>query len=57
MMREMLDHLGYCESDVQKYTDALRRSHYGLSLTRDPEQRALEQMLGEEREDELTVSH
>ena len=49
MMRETLDRLGYLESDVQEYTDAVRRSHYDLSVSTDAEQRALERMLGEER--------
>ena len=57
MMREMLDHLGYCESDIQKYTNAVRRSHYDLSLTRNSEQRALEQILDEERHDQPATSH
>jgi CPA2 family monovalent cation:H+ antiporter-2 len=57
IMRETLDRLDYCASDVQKYTDALRRSHYDFSLTTDAEQRALKQIPGKEREDQLTASH
>jgi monovalent cation:H+ antiporter-2, CPA2 family len=57
MVRETLDRLGYLESDVQEYTDAVRRSHYDLSNTTDVEQRALEQMLSEKKQDELTASH
>ncbi len=57
MMRETLDRLGYLESDVQAYTDAVRSSHYDLSISSDTEQRALEQMLGEERQDEPATSH
>jgi CPA2 family monovalent cation:H+ antiporter-2 len=47
MIRETLDHLGYLESDVQEYTDAVRGSHYDLTNSTDVEQHALEQMLGE----------
>ena len=57
MIRETLDHLGYLESDVQEYTDAVRRSHYDLSNSTGVEQRALEQMLGEKKQDELASSH
>src|SRR6266566_6265239 len=49
IMRETLTRLGYPESDIQGYTDAVRGSHYDLSISTDAEQRALEQMLGEER--------
>ncbi len=47
MMRETLTRLGFSESNVEGYADAVRRSHYDLSISTDPEQRALEQMLGE----------
>jgi CPA2 family monovalent cation:H+ antiporter-2 len=57
IMRETLISLGYAESDVQGYTDAVRVSHYDLSTSADAEQRALEQMLGEERHDEPITSH
>jgi monovalent cation:H+ antiporter-2, CPA2 family len=57
IMRETLTHLGYSESGVQGYTDAVRASHYDLSISADTEQRALEQMLGEERQDEPSTSH
>jgi len=57
MIRETLDHLGYLESDVQEYTDAVRRSHYDLTNSTDVEQHALEQMLGEKKQDELASSH
>ena len=57
IMRETLDRLGYLESDVQEYTDAVRGSHYDLSISSDIEQRALEQMLGEEKQDGLAASH
>jgi CPA2 family monovalent cation:H+ antiporter-2 len=57
MVRQTLDRLGYLESDVQEYTDAVRRSHYDLSNSTDVEQRALERMLGEKKQDELTASH
>ena len=57
MMRETLDHLGYLESDIREYTDAVRGSRYDLSISSDTEQRALEQMLGDERQDELAASH
>jgi CPA2 family monovalent cation:H+ antiporter-2 len=40
MIRETLDHLGYLESDVQEYTNAVRRSHYDLTNSTDVEQRA-----------------
>lgn len=49
MTRETLDRLGYLESDIQKYADAIRGSHYDLFISSDNEQRALEQMRGEER--------
>ena len=57
MTRETLVHLGYPESDVEGYTDAVRRSHYDLSASTDAEQRALEQMLGEARQDKSITSH
>jgi monovalent cation:H+ antiporter-2, CPA2 family len=57
MMREMLDRLGYPESAIQGYTAAVRGSHYDLSNSLDNKQRALEQMPGEARQDELTSSH
>ncbi len=57
MVRETLGRLGYLESDVQEYTDAVRRSHYDLSNSTVVEQRALEQMLGEKKQDELSASH
>jgi DDE superfamily endonuclease len=49
--------LGYSESDVQGHTDAVRGSHYDLSISSDTEQRALELMLGEERQDKMAASH
>lgn len=57
IMRETLTHLGYSESDVQGYTDAVRISHYDLSISADAEQRALEQMLGEKKQDKSAASH
>src|SRR5256886_15866981 len=57
MVRETLGRLGYLESDVQEYTDAVRRSHYDLSNSTVVEQHALEQMLGEKKQDELASSH
>ena len=57
IMRETLTRLGYPESDIQGYTDAVRGSHYDLSISTDAEQRALEQLLGEERHDESITSH
>jgi CPA2 family monovalent cation:H+ antiporter-2 len=57
IMRETLTRLGYPESDIQGYTDAVRGSHYDLSISTDAEQRALEQMLGEERHDKSITSH
>ena len=53
MVRETLDRLGYLESDVQEYTDAVRRNHYDLSNSTDAEKCALEQMQGEKKQDEL----
>jgi CPA2 family monovalent cation:H+ antiporter-2 len=47
MTRETLTRLGYPESNVEGYTDAVRRSHYDLSVSTDAEQRALERMLGD----------
>jgi CPA2 family monovalent cation:H+ antiporter-2 len=49
MMRETLTRLGFSESTVEGYADAVRRDHYDLSISTDAEQRALEQMLGEEK--------
>jgi len=57
IVREVLSRLGYADSDIQVYTDAVRGSHYDLSISSDTEQRALEQMLGDERQDELAASH
>lgn len=57
MVRETLGRLDYLESNVQEYTDAVRRSHYDLSNSTDVEQYALEQMLGEKKQDELASSH
>ena len=57
MTRETLMRLGYPESNVEGYTDAVRRSHYDLSASTDTEQRALERMLGEARQDEPLTSH
>jgi monovalent cation:H+ antiporter-2, CPA2 family len=57
IMRETLTHLGYPERDVQGYTDAVRSSRYDLSISTDAEQLALEQMLGEEKQDKLSSSH
>jgi hypothetical protein len=57
MVRETLGRLDFLESNVQEYTDAVRRSHYDLSNSTDVEQYALEQMLGEKKQDELASSH
>jgi len=57
MVRETLGRLDYLESNVQEYIDAVRRSHYDLSNSTDVEQSALEQMLGEKKQDELASSH
>src|SRR5437868_10076552 len=57
MMRETLTHLGYPEGNVEGYMDAIRRSHYDLSVSTDAEQRALERMLAEGRQDEPVTSH
>lgn len=50
MMRETLERLGYLESKVQEYSDAVRDSRYDLSVSTDAEQRVLEQMVGEDKE-------
>jgi CPA2 family monovalent cation:H+ antiporter-2 len=55
--RETLTHLGYLESNVEDYIDAVRRSRYDLSVSTDAEQRSLERMLGEGRQDESVTSH
>jgi len=52
MMRETLTRLGYSESNVEGYADAVRRDHYDLSISTDAEQQALEQILGEEKRSE-----
>jgi len=57
MMRETLTHLGYPESNVEGYMDAVRRSHYDLSVSTDAEQRALERMLAEGRQGEPITNH
>ena len=57
MMRETLTHLGYPESNVECYMDAVRRSHYDLSVSTDAEQGALERMLAEGKQDEPVTSH
>ncbi len=44
IMRETLTRLGYSESDIQEYTDAVRRDHYDLSISTKAEQHALEHM-------------
>jgi len=44
IMRETLTRLGYSESDIQEYTDAVRRDHYDLSIPTEAEQHALEHM-------------
>ncbi len=44
IMRETLTRLGYSESDIQEYTDAVRRDHYDLSISTEAEQHALEHM-------------
>ncbi len=57
MMRETLTRLGFSESNVKGYADAVRRSHYDLSISTDTEQRALEQILGEKKRGELIGGH
>ncbi len=57
MMRETLTHLGFSESTVEGYADAVRRDHYDLSISTDAEQQALEQMLGEEKRSEPITGH
>jgi monovalent cation:H+ antiporter-2, CPA2 family len=57
MMREMLTRLGYPASEAQRYTDAVRSSHYDLSASTDAEQHALEQMLGEEKRSGPITGH
>ena len=52
MMRETLILLGFSESNVERYADAVRLNRYDLSISTDSEQRALEQMLGEEKQSE-----
>jgi monovalent cation:H+ antiporter-2, CPA2 family len=52
IMQKTLTHLGYPVSDAQRYTDAVRSSRYDLSVSTDAEQKALEQMLGEEKRSE-----
>ncbi len=49
MMRETLTRLGFSESSVEEYADAVRRDHYDLSISTSAEQRALERMLSEEK--------
>jgi monovalent cation:H+ antiporter-2, CPA2 family len=52
MMQETLTHLGYSESKVEEYADAVRRDHYDLSISTQAEQQALEQMMSEEKQGE-----
>ncbi len=49
MMRETLTRLGFSESSVEGYEDAVRGDHYDLSISTTAEQQALERMLGEEK--------
>lgn len=44
MMRETLARLGYEESEIQTYTDAVRRDHYNTSVNTRTEQQALSQL-------------
>ena len=52
MMRETLTRLGFSESHIEQYVDAVRRDHYDLSTSTEAEQHALEQMSGEEKRSE-----
>jgi len=52
-----LTHLGHPESNVEGYIDAVRSSHYDLSVSTDAEQRALERMLAEGRQEDPVTSH
>jgi K+:H+ antiporter len=44
IMRETLMSLNYGESDVQRYTDVVRRDHYNFSISTEDEHQALERM-------------
>ena len=57
MMRETLTRLGYSESNIEGYADAVRRDHYDLSISTDAERQALEQILGEEKRSEPITDH
>jgi CPA2 family monovalent cation:H+ antiporter-2 len=57
MMQETLRHLGFSESNVEGYADAVRRDHYDLSISTPAEQQALEQMLSEEKPSEPITGH
>src|SRR3989475_2649923 len=56
MVRETLGRLDYLESNVQEYTEAVRRRHKDLSQSTDVVHYAIEQMLGEKKQDELASS-
>jgi len=57
MMRETLACLGYSESSVKRYADAVRRDHYDLTISTDVEQQALEQIREEEKRSEPISDH
>lgn len=57
MMRETLTRLGFSESHVEGFTDAVRHDHYALSSSTEAEHRALEQMREEEKQSEQASGH
>lgn len=57
MMRETLMCLGFSQSHVERYADAVRRDHYDLAITTQTERRALEKLLAEEKRREQVNGH
>lgn len=52
MMRETLMRLGFSEGSIERYADAVRRSHYDLSSSTGAKQQALDSLLTEEKRNE-----
>jgi monovalent cation:H+ antiporter-2, CPA2 family len=44
IVREVLTRLGYADSDIQEYTDAVRHDHYDTFISTVAEQQALSHM-------------
>ncbi|EFH83815.1 hypothetical protein [Ktedonobacter racemifer] len=44
--------MGFSEGSIERYADAVRRSHYDLSSSTGAKQQALESLLTEEKQNE-----